>query len=63
MAHQLTQEVMKQESATGAVEKAAEESLEGMPAFVRSWRQVYIFLLLFLVLLVVLFGWFSEVWR
>lgn len=44
-------------------EKAVEESLDGMPAFVRSWRQVYVFLLLFLVLLVLVFSWFSEVWR
>lgn len=54
---------MEQEAAARAREKAAEESLEGMPAFVRSWRQVYIFLLLFLVLLLAIFGWFSEVWR
>lgn len=54
---------MEPNAADKANEKAIEESLEGMPAFVRSWRQVYIFLLLFLVLLVVVFSWFSEVWR
>lgn len=54
---------MEQDTAARAGEKAAEESLEGMPGFVRSWRQVYLFLLLFLVLLVVVFSWFSEVWR
>lgn len=39
-----------------------EESLEGLPRFVKSWRQLYVALLLWLVLLVVLFYWFSEVW-
>lgn len=54
---------MERHTPDKAREKEVEESLEGMPAFVLSWRQVYIFLLLFLVFLVVLFGWFSEVWR
>lgn len=54
---------MKPQTASDDKEKAAEESLEGMPAIVRSWRQVYIFLLLFLVVLVAVFSWFSEVWR
>jgi hypothetical protein len=39
-----------------------EESLEGLPRFVKSWRQLYVALLLWLVLLIVLFYWFSEVW-
>ena len=54
---------MEPNRADKVMEKAAEESLEGMPVFVRSWRQVYIFLLLFLVALVAVFSWFSEVWR
>lgn len=54
---------MKPQTASNDKAKVAEESLDGMPAFVRSWRQVYIFLLLFLVLLVAVFSWFSEVWR
>lgn len=54
---------MEPNAADKASQKAVEESLEGMPAFVRSWRQVYIFLLLFLVVLVAVFSWFSEVWR
>lgn len=54
---------MEPKTAQQTTKKAAEESLDGMPTFVRSWRQVYIFLLLFLVVLVAIFSWFSEVWR
>jgi hypothetical protein len=39
-----------------------EESLEGMPTFVKSWRQVYWALILFLVVLIVVFSWFTEAW-
>jgi hypothetical protein len=39
-----------------------EESLEGMPAFVKSWRQVYWALFIFLVVLIALFSWFTEAW-
>lgn len=39
-----------------------EESLVGMPKFIKSWRQAYGLLLLWLLLLVVLLYWFSEVW-
>lgn len=54
---------MEPKTTQQTTEKAAEESLDGMPAFVHSWRQVYIFLLLFLGALVAIFSWFSEVWR
>ena len=39
-----------------------EESLVGMPKFIKSWRQAYALLLALLVLLVLLLFWFSEVW-
>jgi hypothetical protein len=39
-----------------------EESLVGMPKFIKSWRQAYGLLLAWLLLLVVLLFWFSEVW-
>lgn len=39
-----------------------EESLVGMPKFIKSWRQAYGWLLLWLLLLVVLLYWFSEAW-
>ncbi|MDP2189268.1 MAG: hypothetical protein Q8J69_11365 [Sphingobacteriaceae bacterium] len=44
------------------VELVDEESLVGMPKFIKSWRQAYGLLLAWLVLLVVLLYWFSEVW-
>jgi|GEM_PF-1481997 len=39
-----------------------EESLVGMPKFIKSWRQAYGLLLAWLVVLVLLLFWFSEVW-
>jgi len=39
-----------------------EESLEGMPRFIRSWKQAYWLLFGFLVLLITLFYWFSKAW-
>jgi hypothetical protein len=48
---------------TQSAENAEEESLEGMPRFIKSWRQVYLGLLLWLLLLMVLIYVSTEVWQ
>jgi len=44
------------------IKQPEEESLEGMPRFIKSWKQAYGLLLLFLGVLIVLFYLFSEAW-
>lgn len=43
-------------------EKAQEESLDGMPRLIKSWRMAYGILLVWLVLLILLLFWFTEAW-
>lgn len=44
-------------------DKEKEESLAGMPAFIKSWNQAYALLLGFLLVLILLFYWFTEAWK
>jgi len=41
----------------------AEESLVGMPKFIKSWKQAYWLLFAWLIVLIVLFYWFSEAFK
>ncbi len=37
-----------------------EEEKEGLPPFVRSWRQLYGLVIANLILMILLFWWFTE---